>query len=217
MYKNWCYFSILLVSILGGRVDGASDGGMSHNLLLKHSLNEKWFLISRSNTASRDHYDDTFFGYTGLGIGYNLNEHWSLRAGYRHAWIRPRDEWLEEDRPYLEGYFADRWEGFRVSNRSRFEFRYYDFDRDDDVRFRNEIVVEAPWELTPLKLKPYVEEEVFFGFNQERIEANWLGGGLAWRPVKGVKLKLGYRWVRQRIGERWINRNVIVTGVNLFF
>ena len=35
--------------------------------------------------------------------------------------------------------------------------------------------------------------------------------------MKGVKLKIGYRWVRQRIGENWINRNVIVTGVNVFF
>lgn len=195
----------------------AADEGMSHNLLIKYALTEKWFLISRSNTASRDHYDDYFFGYTGLGVGYNLNENWSVRAGYRHAWIRPRDEWLEEDRPYLEGYFTQRWSGFRVTNRSRFEFRYYDFERDDDVRFRNEIVVEAPWEFTPLKLKAYVEEEVFFGFNQEHIEANWLGGGFAWRPIKGVKLKLGYRWVHQRIGDDWINRNVIVTGVNLFF
>ena len=194
----------------------ASDGGMSHNLLLKHSLNENWFLISRSNLASRLHYDDNFFGYTGLGLGYNLDEHWSARAGYRHAWIRPGEEWLEESRPYVEGYYANKWKGFRITNRSRLEFRFFDH-RDDDIRFRNEIVVEAPWEWTPLKLKPYVEEEFFYGFDQSQIEANWLCGGLSWRPMKGVKLKLGYRWVRQRIGENWINRNVIVTGVNLFF
>ena len=133
-----------------------------------------------------------------------------------HAWIRPGEEWLEESRPYVEGYYANKWKGFRITNRSRLEFRFFDH-RDDDIRFRNEIVVEAPWEWTPLKLKPYVEEEFFYGFDQSQIEANWLGGGLSWRPMKGVKLKLGYRWVRQRIGENWINRNVIVTGVNLFF
>ena len=204
-------FSSLLPSIWA-----ASDSGASYNLLLKHSLNEEWFLISRSNMASRFHYDDNSFGYTGIGLAYNLNENWSLRAGYRHAWIRPGDEWLEENRPYLEGYYAKRWKGFRVTNRSRFEFRFFD-DRDDDIRFRNEIVVEAPWEFTSLKLKPYLEEEFFYGFDQSQFQANWLGGGVSWRPIDGLKLKLGYRWVHQRIGANWRNRNLIVTGVNLFF
>ncbi len=103
-----------------------------------------------------------------------------------------------------------------MTNRSRFEFRFFDY-REDDVRFRNEIVVEAPWEFTPLKLKPYVEEEFFYSFNEDWIEANWIGAGLSWRPMPGVKLKLGYRWVHQRIGDGWLNRNVIVTGVNVFF
>ncbi|MEN8661963.1 MAG: DUF2490 domain-containing protein [Lentimonas sp.] len=212
------YFSLvlLLCALVAPSVRAASDSGASYNLLLKYSLSDEWFLISRSNMASRFHYDDNFFGYTGLGLGYNLNEHWSFRAGYRHAWIRPGDEWLEENRPYAEAYYATKLDGFRVTSRSRFEFRFFDH-RDDDVRFRNEIVVEAPWEFSPLKLKPYVEEEFFYGFDQSQIEANWLGGGLSWRPMKGVKLKLGYRWVRQRIGTSWRNRNVIVTGVNVFF
>lgn len=194
----------------------ASDAGASHNLLLKYKLNEDWFLISRSNMASRFHYDDYFFGYTGIGAGYNLNKNWSLRAGYRHAEIRPRGVWLEENRPYIEGYYANNWKGYRMTYRSRLEFRFFDY-RNDDLRFRNELVIEAPWEFTKFKLKPYLEEEFFYGFDKSQFEANWLGAGLSWRPMKGVKLKLGYRWVHQRIGVRWINRNVIVTGVNLFF
>jgi opacity protein-like surface antigen len=126
------------------------------------------------------------------------------------------DEWQPENRGYLEGYFADRINGFRVSNRARVEFRRFDW-RDDDVRLRNAITIEAPWAMTPFKLKPYLEEEVFFSTRAGQIEANWLGGGLAWRPANGVKLKLGYRWNRFRVGDEWNNRNVLVTGINLFF
>ena len=100
-----------LISALLPVARGASDAGASYNLLLKHKLTEEWFLISRSNLASRQHYDDNFFGYTGLGLGYNLNENWSLRVGYRHAWIRPGDGWLEENRPYVETYYMGDWEG----------------------------------------------------------------------------------------------------------
>jgi len=195
---------------------GAQDAGGSYNLLLKASVNDDWFLISRSNLASRNNFGDNFLGYTGLGVGYQLAPSLSLRVGYRRAWFRFTDEWQPENRGYLEGYFADRINGFRVSNRARVEFRRFDW-RDDDVRLRNAITIEAPWAMTPFKLKPYLEEEVFFSTRAGQIEANWLGGGLAWRPANGVKLKLGYRWNRFRVGDEWNNRNVLVTGINLFF
>jgi opacity protein-like surface antigen len=192
------------------------DAGASYNLLLKAPLKDDWFLISRSNLASRNNFEDEFLAYTGLGIGYQLTPSFSLRLGYRRAWFRFTDDWQAENRGYLEGYFADRIGGFRVTNRARVEVRTFDW-RSDDVRLRNEITVEAPWELTPLRLTPYLEEEIFYSTSNEWIEANWLGGGLAWRPAKGVKLKLGYRWNRFRAGDDWANRNVLVTGINVFF
>jgi hypothetical protein len=192
------------------------DFGSSLNLLLKADITDDWFVISRSNLASRDDNKDWFFGYTGAAIGYQFDERWSVRAGYRHAWIRPQDDWLEEDRPFVEAYFADRFGGYRVTNRARVEFRFFDY-RDDDIRLRNEITVEAPWSLTGLGLRPYLEEEVFYSTNDGRVEANWLGGGLAWRPAKGTKAKLGYRWNRFRVGDEWRDRDVLVAGLNLFF
>ncbi|WP_200344824.1 DUF2490 domain-containing protein [Halochromatium glycolicum] len=215
--RRWaCWAGWLLLLFHVPTLMAAQDAGGSYNLLLKKSLNEDWFLISRSNLASRNNFGDNFLGYTGLGVGYQLTPSFSLRAGYRRAWFRFTDEWQPENRGYLEGYFAERINGFRVSNRARVEFRRFDW-RDDDVRLRNELAIEAPWSLTPLRLKPYLEEEVFFSTRAGRIEANWLGGGLAWRPVEGVKLKLGYRWNRFRVGDDWNNRNVLVTGINLFF
>lgn len=192
------------------------DAGGSYNLLLKAHLTDDWFLISRSNLASRNNFGDSFLAYTGAGIGLQLTPAFSLRAGYRRAWFRFTDDWQPEDRGYVEAYTADRINGFRLSNRLRAEFRYFDW-RDDDVRLRNEIAIEAPWALTSLQLKPYLEEEIFYSTRADRFEANWLGAGLAWRPAKGVKLKLGYRWNRFRAGDDWRNRNVLVTGFNLFF
>ena len=192
------------------------DSGASWNLLLKANIDDRWFVISRSNMASRNNFEDNFFGFTGAAIGYQLTKQWSLRAGYRHVWLDIGGDWFEEDRPFAEAYFADKWNDFRVTNRSRVEFRFFDH-RDDDVRLRNEITVEAPWELTPLKLRPFLEEEVFYSLDSQRIETNWLGGGLSWRPRKGMKLKAGYRWNHFRVGDRWRDRDVLVLGMNLFF
>jgi opacity protein-like surface antigen len=195
---------------------GAQDAGGSYNLLLKAPLTDDWFVISRSNAATRDNFGDEFLAYTGASLGYQITSRLSLRLGYRRAWFRFGEDWQAENRGMLEGYFADRIGGFRFTNRLRVEARYFDW-RDDDVRLRNEVTVEAPLKLTPLGLRPYLEEEVFYSTSARRVEANWLGGGLAWRPAEGVKLKLGYRWNRFRIGDDWANRNVLVTGVNVFF
>lgn len=197
-------------------VHAQTDWGASHNLLLKARIDDDWFIISRSNLASRDDFGEQFLAYTGGGLGYQLDARWSLRAGYRRAWIRPQGTWLEEDRWYLEAYFADRWRDIRLTNRSRIEFRVFDY-RSDDVRLRNEITAEAPWALTALRLRPYLEDELFYSTQDGRFEANWLGVGLSWGIADGIKLKLGYRWNHFRVGDAWNDRNVIVTGVNLFF
>ena len=192
------------------------DAGGSYNLLVKASISDRWFLISRSNLASRNNFGDAFLAYTGGGLGYQLDPRFSVRVGYRRAWFRFTDDWQPEDRGYLEGYFADRLNGFRITNRARVELRFID-SRDDDERLRNEITLEEPWDLTTLKLTPYHEEEVFYSLGDGRLEENWLGAGLAWRPADGVKLKIGYRWNRFRVGDDWRDRDTLVTGINLFF
>jgi hypothetical protein len=205
-----------LLSLAFSPAMATQDAGGSHNLLLKTSLSDDWFVISRSNLATRNNFRDEFLAYTGASLGYQITPRCSLRLGYRRAWFRFGKDWQPENRAMLEGYFADRLNGFRFTNRLRAEGRQFDW-RDDDIRLRNEITVEAPWKLTSLALRPYLEEEVFYSTNARRFEANWLGGRLAWRPAQGVKLKLGYRWNRFRTGDNWANRNLLVTGLNLFF
>ena len=99
----------------------------------------------------------------------------SLRFGSRRARIRFGEAWQPKHRGMLE---RDTIEGFRLSDRLRVEGRYFDW-RDDDIRLRNEITVEAPWKLMPLALKPYLEEKIFYSTNAGRFEANWRGGELA--------------------------------------
>jgi len=211
------YAALLLVGLLLPAASmAARDSGASHNLLIKVPIDQDWFLISRSNLAYRDDFDDFFLGFTGVGLGYQWSDQWSLRVGYRHAWFKPQDDWLEEDRLYAEVFYADRFDHVRFTSRTRFEFRFFDY-QENDVRLRNEFVVEANKPLPGTTLRPYAEEEFFYSTKEDRFEANWLGAGLAWRPAKGVKLKLGYRWNRFRVGDSWRDRDTLVTGINLFF
>ena len=76
-----------------------------------------------------------------------------------------------------------------INHKPRFEFRNFDY-RDDDIRFRYEFRVEAPRKLTI---------------------------GLTYKPTDNIKLKLGHRWLTQKIGNILIHRHVISTGVMLFY
>lgn len=205
--------SILALPLLA---QATYDWGNSHNLLVKASLSEDWFLISRSNLASRNNFENYFLGYTGLGLGYQFNRQWSLRAGYRQAWFHIAEEWKPEYRPYMESYYTGFKNSFRLTSRTRFEFRFYDH-REDYIRARQEFTITAPWKFSPLQLKPYLEEEVFYNFQQNRIEANWLGGGFSFYPWDGAKIKFGYRMNRYRIGDDFQTRHTFVTGLNLFY
>jgi len=207
-----CLFCLLL----GPATRADPDFGVSLNLLVKADLENDWFIISRSNLATRDNNGELFFGYAGAALGFQFTDSASLRIGYRQARLKVGAQWQREDRPFVELFSRFDANDWRFSNRARVEFRFFDY-RDDDIRLRNEIALEAPARLTPLALQPFLEEEIFYALNANRVEANWLTLGLSWRPFGGAKLKAGFRWNRFRIGDEWRDRDVLVLGFNRFF
>jgi hypothetical protein len=206
---------LAVASAIAAPAHAESDFGVSYNLLLKADINDDWFVMSRSNIATRDDNSETFLGYTGVSIGRQLSDAWSLRVGYRYAKLKIGDRWRSEDRPFVESYGATMRGGWRLTNRSRIEFRHYE-DGDDDIRLRTEFGARSPWSLTPLGLRPFVEDEIFYGLDADRVEANWLTLGVSW-PVASGSAKVGYRWNRFRVGDDWRDRDVLVLGLNLFF
>lgn len=215
MTRRYLIFTLVILLLLSDP-GAADDWGSSHNLLLKHDFSEEWFMISRSNLAYRDNNEELFLGYTGASLGYQWNREWSTRLGYRVARFKIGEEWRTEQRPMAEIYYASILDGWRFSSRSRAEFRRPDWT-EKDVRFRQELTVTAPWKMTRLGIKPFLEEEIFYSSRANQIEANWITLGLSFFPVKGLKLKAGYRHNRLRVMGEFITRHTLMTGLNLFF
>ncbi len=204
----------ILVALSASAKEG--DWGYAHNFYVVKSLDTKWSFLHRSQGALRDDMSDFFFGFADVGVGYKFHPAWRLDGVYRRAWIRPKDTWLIEDRPLINLTWFGSVGDARLTNRSRIEFREYHWDKPDDIRFRNETRLDLPWDL--LGIKPYFEEEFFYGKESRHIEMNWLTGGVSCKPSKNVKLKIGYRWIAFRFNNgTWENRNQLVTGLNLFF
>ena len=209
----------LLTALLSPLCSPAEEGdwGYAHITFLKAKLNPNWSTYTSSQVTWRNDMSDFYFAYLDGGMEYKLNPAWSLGAAYRQGWWKIQGDWERENRPLINLSWAGNVKDLRITNRSRLELRYYEWDKDDDLRFRNRTRIELPWEVLPGGIKPYLEEEFFYGKNSEKIEMNWLMAGLYCKPTDRLKIKAGYRWFAIRVGDEWENRNQLVTGLSLVF
>lgn len=204
--------AVLVVASLWAARSEAEDWGYSHNLFVKKKLSDRWSFESRSLFTSRENMHEIFLAVTDAGLSYDVTKWLNLGASYRAGWILVGSDYEYESRPLINLTLKKKVKGAFVSNRSRVEFRYYDFDREDDVRFRNETRVVFPWKLTRWQLKPYLEEEFFYADNAGRINMNWVTAGFTYQVNENVRFKSGYRWNALKFGPQWEHRHVWVTG-----
>ena len=209
----------LLASLLSPLCSTAEEGdwGYAHITFLKAKLNENWGAYTSSQVTWRDDMSDFYFAYLDAGVEYKFNSAWSLGAAYREGWWKIQGDWERENRPLINLTWAGTLKDIRITNRSRLEFRYYEWDKDDDLRFRNRTRIEFPWEVLPGGISPYLEEEIFYGKNRDKIEMHWLMAGLKYKPTDNLKLSLGYRWIEIRVSDEWENRNQLVTSLVVLF
>jgi len=194
----------------------ATETGSSHNLFILNQLTDKSFFVGRANLATRDGFADTFFGYIDGNYRYKLTDPWSIEIGYRHAFLELGRQWREEYRPMLGLYWRDKLAGGNFSNRHRIEWRFFEGNAKDKVRYRNESVWTSQRKITDYQLTPFIEEEFFYDLTDNELNTNWLTFGISKYWSKGIKWKLGYRLLSQKFNGEWQNRHVLVTGISFF-
>ena len=177
----------LLLAALSPLCSTAKEGdwGYAHISFLKKNLNKDWSAYTSSQVTWRDDLSDFYFAFVDAGLEYKFHPAWRIGAAYRQGWWKVQDEWEKENRPLINLTWSQKIKGISIANRSRLEFRYYEWDKDNDLRFRNRTRIEFPWEILPGGIKPYLEEEFFYGKNSEKIEMNWLMAGLYWDLGEG--------------------------------
>jgi len=215
--RIYIILSLFLISVFLPSPVEAWDWGNSNNFFLKKKIDERWSFVTRSLVVSRDDMSDVFFTLLDGGLRYAWFDSFSTDFVYRGAWLENSSGWAYENRPLINLNVNQKWQKFKLSHRSRFEFRLYNDQRKDDIRYRSEFRIITPYKLSKYNLTPYIEEEFFYSFNQEQINMNWLSGGLRYKINKNATFKLGYRWQTQKFSDVWSNRHVLVTGLLLFF
>jgi hypothetical protein len=160
-----------------------------------------------------------YYEHSELAFTYSgLTEWLDVGAGFRLIYEKDSsDDFKRENMPHiivtLKGKFFD----CPVSTRSRIEYR--DRTAKEDVwRYRNKITVNLPVELTPLKLKPYLADEIFITLNDDNIDKNRLYFGVVMPLSQSVEAEIFYMWQTSRVDSGdWSDIQVLGTTLKFKF
>lgn len=191
---------------------GADEGGLEYwaKAVVEIPVTEHWEFsfdgrLTFDDDARRfaDHQEDYVFAYSGLA------DWFAVGLGYKKKFDKEGDNWQAEDRPYLNLIVKGGLGGLRVGSRSRFEYR--DVEDEDPVwRYRNKITVRPPVTLTPLKIQPYVADEIFVNFDEEDFNQHRLYGGFFVPLHERIDLELFYIWkLDEEPDNSWHDTNVL--------
>ena len=181
-------------------------------------LASDWKLTFSDGIRSRNAEHRIYYNDSELGLGYGGLASW-LDVSFNMKWAFQEDRyghWHQEVRPHFNVTVKHEVLGMTLKDRSRIEYRELEGVKDR-WRLRNQLKAEMPWTFSPLKLKPYVGDEVLFYLDGTGFYSNRVMAGVTMPISTRLSGNLYYYWDKVSIDNRvsWIEQNVI--GFKLHF
>ncbi len=215
------YLACAAVLLSSERCFGFDDEGFqwwtSTGVSMK--INKDWKCTFTEELRLGDDGGNLYREHSDLGFTYSGLADWiDIGANFRIVYEKNgHDEWRRENRPHLNVTLKGRLFDMALSNRVRLEYRNRE-NKDDVWRCRNKVTVKLPFELTALKLKPYVAEEIYVTMNDDNIDRNRLYAGASFGLTETVSADIFYMWQTSRSSNgNWGDIQVLGTGVKLRF
>ena len=211
---------LICSGLLSGHCSAYEDEGFQFWATTSASfdIGKDWKAKFEEEFRLGDDGGNLYYQHSDLGFAYiSLAEWIDLGLNYRQVFEKDGSgKWRQENRPHLNITLKTQLFDLDLSNRSRFEYR--DRENNKDVwRYRNKVTVKFPLELTSLKLQPYVAEEVFINFDKEDFNRNRLYSGLSLKLSKHVKGEAYYLWQSTESGGEWKDIDALGVNIKIYF
>ena len=217
-----CFIAALICAgFLSGPCFAFDDGDFQYwsSAKVSFDINKDWQCNFEEEFKFGDDAGELYYHHSDLGFVYRSFADW-IDLGFNYRQISERSdsegEWTQENRPHLNVTLKGQLFGLNVSNRSRFEFRDVE-DNEDHWRYRNKVTVKLPLELTELKLKPYLADEVFVPLNDDNITKNRVYAGVSFKVLENMTGEVFYLWQSSRSAGDWNDINVLGTWLKFRF
>jgi len=207
-------FLILFFSI--GKIGWTFDDGdfqYWNTESVSWKIKDHWKMKLEEAFRWGDDASDFYYHHSDIGITYSGLTDWlDVGLNYRYIIEEKKDDWRHENRPYLNITFKGTLNDFKVSNRSRLEYREKDIS-DDAWRYRN----KSSLKFTKWKIQPYLADEIFVDFEKEELNRNRIYSGFSFKIFKNLKGEIYYFWQTSKSSDKWKDMNVFGTKLKLSF
>jgi len=218
--KNRTLFTItaIITMLTSGICFAVDDNDFQYwsSASLSFDIHKDWKAIVTEELRLGESAGNLYYHHTEVGFVYSGLADW-LDLGFDYRQVYGKDSsgsWMEEHRAQMNATLKGNLLGFDFTDRSRFEYRDRE-NTDDGWLYRNKLTLKFPMELTSLKLKPYIADEVFFILDEADYTANRVYAGFSIDLAKNLKGGFFYMWQTTRTSGTYIDINVI--GTNLIF
>jgi hypothetical protein len=184
---------------------------------LSYKINKDWKIGVEEELRFGDNVNDFYYEHTDAGITYlGLAEWIDLGINYRLIFEEKKGNWQYENRPHGNVTLKYSFEGFKFSDRNRIEYRDKE-DGKDGWRYRNKFTIKHPIKVEKFEFSPYVADEIFMDFVEEKLDRNRLYAGIDCKILKNLGLDIFYLWQASEKDGSWTSYNVLGTKIKLSF
>ena len=163
-----------------------------------------------------DDAGDFYYHHYDAGFVYSLNKYLDLGVNYRQAYEKKKGKFKEENTPHLNATLKYEFYGFKLDDRNRIEYRYFDY-QTDTWRYRNKFTIKFPWKLTKFEIQPYLADEIFVESDNGSLNKNRLYFGFGFSLAKKIKGEVYYLLQSSKSSGLWADANVLGTKLKLVF
>lgn len=157
-----------------------------------HKLSEKYSLKSMAHFRFFDMGNDMQQFIGRIGGNYKINKTLNVTVGY--AYINTDGTYglyggnINEHRIYEDFNVKYKISKMAFAHRFRAEQRFFNSTTGHFIRYQlgMSYPISDEW-------STFIYDEIFFDFDGEAFNQNWLGGGFKYKLNDAVKLKLGYQ------------------------
>lgn len=181
---------------------------------LNRRISEHWDFTLRTEWRWEEIFSNLFRHQHDIGLQYKPNK-WSFHLFYRHKIRDTNSGWKTEPESLLDINRTWEFRQFKIGDRNRFEYRFFDYDWVYRKRFT--FIKNIGYFCGDLEL--YLSNEFFFR-NFERYRRNRIAGGFKYFPAeKDTQIRLLFIIQhRNREQEGWVHtKNIIESEIKYRF
>lgn len=184
---------------------------------IQGKLTEKLSAKIESEFRFKDDMSEHYYTHGDIALTYSIYKWFDMAIAYRQIYSLKGTDWKDTNYPHINGTVKWNWADWKFSNRARLAYSMSE-GADDYWQFRSILVMKSPWEITPLKLNPYISDEVFYNFDSEEWTENRAIIGFGFPLfLENIIGKIYYMYNSKKSQDEWDNYNILGTEVSVKF